>query len=607
MNKQENSKNLVLEVIHLILKFFKKPSFSDEILSIPTNVKKMGYKVGIMNLGMTIIALGFAFMLKTTNMLIEHRFILLGIILFMLYRGQAVIREAYFLFKDSESEKLDLIFNDEIIFKASQIIGKTYNKVLKYDSQNNLYKVIPNESVSNIIKNYLKNLWQHNIRHLFDTFEIISIILMILVAIITNTSVPQFIFIPMLIFFVIVSFLSSAFVSINRKDYYQKYRKHESEQSVLINDILRVPSIVNYDLEMRINKFQETMISSKENISKFHKKLNCSRLVTSIIEAFSQYGIIIFYLIGVKWNSISLSTIAEIAAVLIIVETALSHIMQIAKTLNNHNERIIILEKEEPDLKLILDVYQKELNRTTAPKHVENINLNPFSIKYLEESKNDKPFTLVSKNNITICNGEIALLYGPSGSGKSTFMKMLTERISFKKSTEIPSTSRYMYYDETLTFGSLSIFEELFCCTDNPDILKMQEILKNLNLWSEINNNCFNIWQWMKEKTFGHSLSNGQKQRLILAKMLYWLDDEIDVLVLDECTSGLDDKADINSADAEKILEYIVKYANSDKKRIIVISTHQNIEGFKAKLSNEFKFRNFRFVKDDEYNLIKEF
>ncbi len=89
--------------------------------------------------------------------------------------------------------------------------------------------------------------------------------------------------------------------------------------------------------------------------------------------------------------------------------------------------------------------------------------------------------------------------------------------------------------------------------------------------------------------------------------MLYWLDDEIDVLVLDECTSGLDDKADINSADAEKILEYIVRYANADKKRIIIISTHQNIDGFKEKLSYEFKFRNFKFEKDGECNVIKEF
>ena len=36
----------------------------------------------------------------------------------------------------------------------------------------------------------------------------------------------------------------------------------------------------------------------------------------------------------------------------------------------------------------------------------------------------------------------INLIIGPSGSGKSTFMKLLTERIRVKKSTDVPSTSR---------------------------------------------------------------------------------------------------------------------------------------------------------------------
>ena len=134
----------------------------------------------------------------------------------------------------------------------------------------------------------------------------------------------------------------------------------------------------------------------------------------------------------------------------------------------------------------------------------------------------------------------------------------------------------------------------------------MQEILENLHLWSEIKANCFEVWKWMKQKQFDQSLSNGQKQRMILAKMLYWLDAKIDVLVLDECTSGLDDKSETDSADAERILEYIVRFANSDKKRIVIISTHQNIDGFKKSLENEYSFRNLKFAKEGEMNLVRE-
>ena len=606
MKKQERLKTLIREVINLIIKFFKPYGISDELLTIPRNVKRMGFKVGFINLGMTVIALIFAFMLKVTNLMIERRLILLGIILFMLYRGQQVVREAFHLFESSENKKFELIFEDEIVFRGSQIIGKTSNKVLKYDASNKLYKVMSNESVLNTIKNYLQNMWRQKIQHTFDVFEMISVIIMLTIAILTNTSIDQVVFIPLILLFVFISFFCSAYISLNREAYYKKHREYNNEQSLIINDLLRVSVIVKNDLDMRINKFQKTVIASNENVTKFHKKMNLSRLFVTIMEAFSQYGIIIFYLLGVEWNSITLATITEIAATLLIVETALAQISRIAETLNSHNERLTILEKEEADMSLILDVYHNEAAKISTPKIVDNINIKPFSIQYLEESENDKPFTLVSRKPIHIYNGEVVILYGPSGSGKSTFMKMLTERIRLEKSTDIPSTSRFLFYDEKLKFGSLSIFEELFCCSKNPDLAKMQNILEHLHLWCEIKSNCFDVWKWMKEKQFEQSLSNGQKQRLILAKMLYWLDENIDVMVLDECTSGLDDKAESDSADAERILEYIVRYANSNKRRIVIISTHQNIDGFKQNLASEYTFRNLQFSKEGECNLVRE-
>lgn len=606
MKKQERLKTLIREVINLIIKFFKPYGISDELLTIPKNVKHVGFKVGFINLGTTVIALVFAFMLKVTNMMIERRLILLGIILFMLYRGQQVVKEAFHLFESSENKKFELIFEDEIVFRGSQIIGKTSNKVLKYDASNKLYKVMSNESVLNTIKNYLQNMWRQKIQHTFDVFEMISVIIMLTIAILTNTSIDQVVFIPLILIFVLISFFCSAYISLNREAYYKKHREYNNEQSLIINDLLRVPVIVKNDLDMRINKFQKTVIANNENVTKFHKKMNLSRLFVTIMEAFSQYGIIIFYLLGVEWNSITLATITEIAATLLIVETALAQISRIAETLNSHNERLTILEKEEADMSLILDVYHNESAKISTPKVVDSINISPFSIQYLEESENDKPFTLVSRKPIHICNGEVVILYGPSGSGKSTFMKMLTERIRLEKSTDIPSTSRFLFYDEKLKFGSLSIFEELFCCNETPNLAKMQNILEHLHLWCEIKSNCFDVWKWMKEKQFEQSLSNGQKQRLILAKMLYWLDENIDVVVLDECTSGLDDKVESDSADAERILEYIVRYANSDKRRIVIISTHQNIDGFKQNLSNEYTFRNLRFLKERECNLVRE-
>ena len=585
MKAQEKLKHLIREVVNLTIKFFKTYGIKDEILNIPENVKQMGLKVKIMNLAINVLTLIFAFMLKATNMLIEYRLVLLGIILFMLYRGQRILKDAFFLFGDTEREKFQHIFEDEIAFRGSKIIGKTTDRVIKYDESNKLYKLMDNESMLNTIRSYLKNnLWSQRIQHTFDVLELISVMVMLIVTILTNTSISQAIFIPMISIFVIISFFSSAYISLNRGNYYKKHREYNNEQDLIINDLLRVPVIVKKDLNMRINKFQETLIASNENISNFHNKINFSRLFTTILETFSQYGIIIFYLLGVKWDTINLGTIAEITAMLAIIETAFGQIRRSADTLNKHNERLIILEKEEKDMKLILEVYHNEATKNGSFKIVENIKINPFTIRYLEESENDKPFKLALKKQILINNGEVVVLYGPSGSGKSTFMNMLTERIRLEKSTNIPSTQRFLFYDEKLKFGSLSIYEELFCCEETPDLLKMQGILENLHLWSEIKSNCFDVWKWMKEKKFEKSLSNGQKQRLIIAKLLYWLDNEIDVLVLDECTSG-------NDA-AYVVADYcggiISKEAKNSKERINV---------FKNKLNE--------YLKEEGYNDTK--
>ena len=606
MRNVKKIKIIFKEVKNLIVTFFRPCRLIDPVFKLPSDVKKLGMRKNWLTLISTIISLAFSFLLKASNMLIQYNFILLRIMLFMLYRGQALLSDALNLFRDSEEAKFSLIFDDSVVYRGSTIIGRVSNRVLKFDNKNSIYRIMDNESVINSIKRYLKTFWGLKIGHIFEIFDTVSVIIMLIVAIITNDSIPQYLFIPMLLFFVATSFFSSAYISLRRDEFHKKNRTLDDEQSVLLNDMLRTPAIISKDLDMRISRFQETMQESNKNVKQFHRKMNFSRIVTTSLELFCQYGIIIFYLLGINWSEISLSTIAEITANLVIVETALGYVFRIANMMSGHRKDILVLETEEEDIKLILNIFNSECEKFSTQKPIKEIKLQPFSIKYSKSSENDKPFELISENEVSLHSGEIAILYGPSGSGKSTFEKLITGRISLEKSIEIPSTTRFLFYDETLAFGNMSLYDELFCRQASPSLRKMQEILENLHLWSELQNNCKDVWEWLKSKNFKNSLSNGQKQRLILAKMLYWMDSDIDVLVLDEATSGLDDKVDTDNADAEKILEYIVRYANKDKSRIVVISTHQNIDGFKSHLSSEFKFKNFFFEKEGDKNLIKE-
>lgn len=595
---------LFKELWKMICNFIKPYKLDESILKMPKNVRKMGIKNEILSLSLTIFSLIFAFVLKVTNMMIEQKLFLLGIILYMLYRGEKVLRDAFSLYSDTEYAKYNMIFEDELVLKGTNIIGVTKDRVLKYDENSKIYRIMDNETILNTIKKYLYNLWRHQIKHRFDIIEIISILLMVVTAIITNDAIPNNIYISLILIFGSLSFVSSAYINLNRGNYYKKNREFNNEQSIIVNDLLRVPTIVSKDLNMRIARFKKTVINSNKNIKDFYKKMNFTRMIMTIIETLSQYGIIVFYVMNVKLENLTLGSIAQITATLAIVETAIGYMRRFVYALEDNNDRLVALEKESADMKLILETYHN-INQKEVNKIVDSINIKPFTIKYLKGSNNDIPFTLRSDKDININKGEVIVLYGPSGSGKSTFMNMLTERIKLEKSTDIPTTSRFLMYDDKLKFGSLSIYEEIFCDSENPDLLKMKNILKNLHLWEEIEANSKNVWQYMKERKFEHSLSNGQKQRLILAKLLYFLDDNIDALILDECTSGLDDD-DKNHIDACDVLEYIVKYSNKDKKRIVIISTHQNIDKFKDNIKNEYKIRNFKFIKEDNINYIKE-
>lgn len=182
----------------MIVKFFKPCGMKDKMFEIPEKLKQSGTKVRVMMLGVSIIGLAFSFLLTATNLAIEKKAILLGIFLFMLYKGKDIVTEALRMISSTEREKYEHIFSDETILRGSQIIGRVSNKVMKKDSNTGVYHVMSNEVALNCIQNYLTNLWEAKIIHKFQIFEMISVIIMLVAAVKTNVALPQGIFIPLL-------------------------------------------------------------------------------------------------------------------------------------------------------------------------------------------------------------------------------------------------------------------------------------------------------------------------------------------------------------------------------------------------------------------------
>ena len=100
-------------------------------------------------------------------------------------------------------------------------------------------------------------------------------------------------------------------------------------------------------------------------------------------------------------------------------------------------------------------------------------------------------------------------------------------------------------------------------CDETPDFPKIQEILKGLNLWDEILKQSGDVWEWLRLHD-SKAPSNGQKQRLLIAKILYWLDDE-DFVLLDEHDNVLGDTVAYRDSRTEGIDKLVYEKISEDE------------------------------------------
>ena len=599
---KKGNRNPIVEVLHMAKGVFRKDFLIDDALIQPTKLKKLILKLNVSDLLVTyIIGNLFSYMLIGANYLIRIGYPVIGIALFFLYTGRSIVNTIYRQFYTNMKDEISFATNDNILLSGGKILSKVTFNV--YQKEDNYFKQVSSDAISETIGSYLGQSWDIQNQYWFNIIKLLLVAVMLIVTVATNTLIPQKQFIPLLIVSSLVSLFTSAYDRIYHKDFVEKRRKLDKEKSTIKGDILRVVPIIPYDQQVRIKRFQQLSAHSLEN----KKGMNKQDFKTDLISA-SAFILASFTLIALalmNTDKITLETIAELSASLAVFNTAIKSSNDIIRILQNHADSWDTLDKEKELMCEILRVYHKSIS--SEPIHVEKLDVEPFSIVYEEQSENDKPFNLILDTPLTFYPGDCVALTGASGSGKSTAGKLFTNRVSFNHidGDKIYPTN-YMFYDETISFGSQSLFDELFCLDEadriNPsqdELEKMEYIFRGLFLWKELSESCNDIWEWCKQHN-SNILSNGQYQRMIIAKILFWLSDATDIVVLDECTSGLDSESygDLNNADAHRIMKFIIAYCNQDKKRMLFISTHQNIYN----LCN----RRLHFKKENGQTIIRE-
>ena len=176
----------------------------------------------------------------------------------------------------------------------------------------------------------------------------------------------------------------------------------------------------------------------------------------------------------------------------------------------------------------------------------------------------------LKKVNLEINHKNLFIIVGDSGSGKSTFLNLISGllkpqegKIMFNKSLFHKGNPKISYLHQDFSLIDASIAENVAFGIEKSkiDYKNLDQALESAEIYDYVYKLKNKIFENVGEN--GTNLSEGQKQRIALARALYL---KPDILLLDEPTSSLDNENE------KMILKTILKLA---EKITIVMSTHK--------------------------------
>ena len=179
----------------------------------------------------------------------------------------------------------------------------------------------------------------------------------------------------------------------------------------------------------------------------------------------------------------------------------------------------------------------------------KNINNHKKSFLYLHNlnfsfTKNKK---IIKKFNYIILKKDFVGILGPSGSGKTTLLNIICGLIA-------PNSGNIYHYGKSI-YLDLDNWKKKIGYVSSSSIILNSSLIKNVVLEKEINKKkiikilkLLNMEKFINNLHFklgdnGSALSSGQKQRILIARVLYR---DPELLIFDEVTNFLDSKNEAN-------------------------------------------------------------
>ena len=239
-----------------------------------------------------------------------------------------------------------------------------------------------------------------------------------------------------------------------------------------------------------------------------------------------------------------------------------------------------------------LKIFKKKKNFSSnnhLPKNelhnFEKINFKEICFRYPNSTHN-----IIKNVNISITKGQKIGILGPSGSGKTTLILVI---LGFLK----PNNGEIIFNSKILDEDNYHLFTSKVAYLPQEISIINDSVKSNIAFGIEpenINYNKLNeVIKYSKSEQFisklqngldtvigerGSQLSGGQRQRIAIARALYF---EKEILIMDESTSNIDEKTEI---------EIIEELTSLDKNLTIIIIAHK--KNIIEKCDSIFAFEN---------------
>ena len=377
------------------------------------------------------------------------------------------------------------------------------------------------------------------------------------------------------IFIFFFSFILKKFTSAKIKSIGEKRYLAARQRSRILVDIFHT--------------YKEIKIYNKENFfinlfdSKNQEEIN-SELRFNIFDALPKiyFEILFTLLIVIFLIFLEMQKYTPSAMTLIIAIFAMSA-FRFMPAVNRLFRSFQILKYTYPSIKIIYDhinlnfhnnLKNEELNHQSI-KFNGDIEIKNLSFKYEDSNK-----FILSNLNYTFKKGNLNCILGSSGSGKSTLVNIITG-FFHPNSGEVKSNnfsifsnlklwrSNIAYIPQESTILNMSIRENIALGVKKEEINegRVKEVIKLSNLDKFIKESNFGLDTICGEK--GNNISGGQKQRLSIARALYF---NPKILILDETTNSLDENTE------KEIMQELITLKNYIN--IIMITHNVNINKY---------------------------